>query len=41
VKEVWVGDKRYIVCLNPKQARKDAEDRKAIIESLQELISDN
>jgi transposase len=38
VKEVWVDDNRYIVCLNTKQARKDAEDRKAIIESLQEQI---
>ena len=41
VKEVWVGDNRYIVCLNTKQARKDAEDRKAIIESLQEKIKKN
>jgi len=38
VKEVWVGDNRYIVCLNPKQARKDASDREAIIEALQERI---
>jgi len=38
VKEVWVGDNRYIVCLNSKQARKDAQDRKAIVESLQEQI---
>jgi transposase len=38
VKEVWVGDNRYIVCLNTKQARKDAQDRKAIVESLQEQI---
>ena len=38
VKEVWVGDNRYIVCLNTKQARKDAQDRKAIVESLQEKI---
>lgn len=38
VKEVWVDDNRYIVCVNSKQARKDAEDRKAITESLQEKI---
>ncbi len=38
VKEVWVGDKRYIVCLNPKQARKDAQDRAAIIQSLEEQL---
>lgn len=39
VKEVWVGEKRYIVCLNSKQARKDAADREAILESLKEQIS--
>jgi transposase len=38
VKEVWVEDKRYIVCLNPKQARKDKADRDAILESLQEQL---
>jgi len=38
VKEVWIGDKRYIVCLNPKQARKDAQDREAIIQSLEEQL---
>ena len=34
VKEVIVDDRRYIVCLNTKQARKDAADRQAIIDSL-------
>jgi len=38
VKEVWVGDNRYIVCVNSRQARKDAADREAIIESLQEQL---
>ena len=38
VKEVWVDDRRYIVCLNEKQARKDAQDRLLIIESLQEQL---
>lgn len=38
VKEVWVDDNRYIVCLNIKQARKDAQDRQAIVESLKEQI---
>lgn len=33
-KEVWVDDRRYIVCLNEKQARKDEQDRTLIIESL-------
>jgi transposase len=38
VKEVLVDEKRYIVCLNPKQARKDAQDREAIITALTEKI---
>ena len=38
VKEVMVRDKRYIVCLNPKQAEKDKADRDSIIESLREQI---
>ena len=38
VKEVWVEDRRYIVCLNPEQAEKDAVDRKAIVESLKEKL---
>jgi hypothetical protein len=38
VKEVWVEDRRYIVCFNPEQAEKDAADRKAIVESLKEKL---
>jgi transposase len=38
VKEVWQGERRYILCYNSKQARKDAMDREAIIESLQEKL---
>ena len=38
VKEVWVDDRRYIVCLNEKQARKDAQDRQNIIASLKEQL---
>jgi transposase len=38
VKEVMVGDNRYIVCHNSKQARKDAADRQAILESLKKKI---
>jgi transposase len=38
VKEVRVGDNRYIVCLNTKQARKDAQTREAIVESLKSKI---
>ena len=39
VKEVvLLGGCRYIVCLNEKQARKDAADRQAIIDSLEEKL---
>jgi len=38
VKEVALNGSRYIVCLNARQARKDAQDRQAIIGSLEEKI---
>ena len=38
VKQVVHNDHRYIVCLNARQARKDAADREAIIEALQEQL---
>jgi len=38
VKQVIHEDKRYIICLNSRQARKDTADRKAIIESLREQL---
>jgi transposase len=38
VKEVIVNHCRYIVCLNTKQARKEAIDRRAIINSLKERL---
>ncbi len=38
VKEVRVDGRRYIVCLNPKQARKDRADREAILASLEEQL---
>jgi transposase len=41
VKEVMVDGHRYIVCLNEKQARKDAADRQAIIDSLEEKLKTN
>jgi transposase len=41
VKEVMVDGRRYIVCLNEKQARKDAADRQAIVNSLQEKLKSN
>jgi len=39
VKRVVVNGMRYIVCYNERQARKDAADRQAIIESLEEKIA--
>jgi transposase len=38
VKEVWVDDRRYIVCLNEDEARKDAADREAIVAALREQL---
>jgi hypothetical protein len=38
VKEVRIDGRRYIVCLNPKQARKDRADREAILASLEEQL---
>jgi transposase len=38
VKEVLHEGTRYIVCLNERQARKDAADRKAILESLERQL---
>jgi transposase len=39
VKEVRVGEERYVVCLNEEEARKDEAARAAIIERLQEKLS--
>jgi len=41
VKEVLVEGRRYIVCRNSKQARKDAAARQAMIEALEERIRCN
>jgi len=38
VREQWVKGRRYIVCYNEEQARKDAADRAAIVESLKEKL---
>ena len=38
VKEVWVEGRRYIVCRNQDEARKDAADREAIVASLREKL---
>jgi len=39
VKEVHVEDRRYVVCLNDEEARKDAHDREAIVRSLREQLA--
>ena len=39
VKEVVIDDRRYVVCLNEEQRRKDAADRKAIVEHLREQLT--
>jgi len=38
VKQVTVEDRRYIVCLNEHQAKKDAADREAIVAALREQL---
>lgn len=38
VKEVVVEGRRYVVCLNEEEARKDAYDREAIVASLREQL---
>jgi transposase len=38
VKEVWVDERRYVVCLNEDEARKDAADRETIVMALREQL---
>jgi Transposase DDE domain len=38
VKEVWVDERRYVVCRNEDEARKDAADREAIVAALREQL---
>jgi hypothetical protein len=40
VQEVWVDERRSIVCLNEDEARKDAADREAIVAALREQLRD-
>ena len=40
VKQVQIDGCRYIVCLNPRQQRKDAADREAIVKALAEQQKD-
>ena len=39
VKEVCVDERRYVVCLNVEQSRKDRADREAIVASLREQLA--
>lgn len=39
VKEVWIQKRRYIICLNPKEAKKDKSDREKIVEKLRTKIA--
>ncbi|NPV54756.1 MAG: transposase, partial [Firmicutes bacterium] len=41
VKEVWVGDRRYVLCYNPEEAAKDKASREAILEALEEELERN
>src|SRR5689334_14323526 len=36
LKEVWVESRRYVVCLNEEERRKDAHDREAIVAHLRQ-----
>ena len=38
VKEVWVEDRRYVVCLNEDQASKDCHEREAIVAALRQAL---
>src|SRR6202790_5477574 len=38
IKEVWVEERRYIVCLNEEERRKDAHDRETIVAHLKEQL---
>ncbi len=41
VKNVMVDDRRYVVCVNKDQARKDAADRESILATLRERVGSN
>jgi len=38
VREAFVADRRYVICLNEEEKRKDAYDRRAIIEALRKQL---
>ena len=39
VKEVWVEDRRYVICENPEEAAKDRADREAIVAKLRQKLA--
>jgi hypothetical protein len=39
VKEVWVDERRYVVCCNPERAEKDRKDRQAILDKLEQKLA--
>lgn len=39
VKQVWVQDRRYVVCFNPEEAGRDALVRQALLENLEAQLS--
>ncbi len=39
VKEVWVGDRRYIICLNEEEAIRDKAAREAMLKRLEEKLT--
>jgi len=41
VKEVCVDERRYVVCLNDEQEKKDRADREAIVSALREQVKQN
>src|SRR5258708_13519695 len=38
IKEVWVENRRYVVCLNEEERRKDSHDREAIVAHLKDQL---
>jgi hypothetical protein len=41
VKEVRVGERRYVVCLNPEEAIRDAAERAALVRGLSERLAEH
>jgi Transposase DDE domain len=39
VKEVWVDDRRYVLCFNPEEAAKDRQDREALIAAIETKLA--